>query len=299
MSIKPFLAAAFFFLAAVSAPAQQPDTQECSQEDKKWCNLKSKLGQLPNLSRFLQGDEEKAKKFANAAYDSPSSQEGEWKAFDMLLGGGKLDSGGSLISAELKKLPPEQWYYIIRLEDRRRGLVQLGGSWYGNFTEGLGNLIRPKDAEMHVMKCNEQGENLMAQMDTVDRSGRPQGVFSGWKHQLLTAKFRKMSEHNAPCFDFQGPEGPVEIVADSWGDALVPARVWWQRYDPKVPSAMGGNEVCGKTYDRWHGDRAYQANDPRGYEESQAQRLQIEANLKAAQERARKRFQQNFQGNSQ
>lgn len=260
MPIKYVLAASLFFLAAARAPAQESDASGCAEEDAKWCNLKAKLGQLPNLSRFLQGDEEKGRQFAAAAYNSPASQDEEWKAFDTLLGGGRLDPGGALISGELKKLAPEQWYYVIRLEAQRKILVGLGGGLFGNFTEGFGNIFRAQEHEMHVMKCHEQGEALMRNMQPVKSSGRPAGVFTGWSSQLVTANFQKLNEHNAPCFNFSGAGEPVEIVADSWGDMIVPARVWWQKYDPSVPSQMGGREACGETYRDWDGARTRALN---------------------------------------
>lgn len=247
-----FLAVSLLCLDSATALAQESGGRGCGDENKKWCHLQSVIGELPNLAGFLQGAEGKAKQFANAAFDNPSMQEQEWRLFDGLLGGGKLDPGGALIRGEISRLPPEQWYYVIRLEDHRRILVQLGGGVYGNLIEGSVNMFSPKDAELHVMKCHEQGETLMRNMGPVKSSGRPRSVFQDWSPLLVTAKFQTLREHNAPCFRYAGPEGPVEIVADSWADVLVPARVWWQEYDPAALSQLsGGNGVCGPSYERW------------------------------------------------
>lgn len=229
-------------LLAVSAAAQ---------ESKKHSQLKAQLTALPNLAAFLQGDEAAAGRFADAAFDSPGMQSQEWRLFDSLLGGGKLDPGGSLIRPEIKKLPPEQWYYLIRLEDHRRSLSELNGGngLYVNAVEGVGNLVRTEKYELHLLKCHEQGETLMRNMDPVKDTGRPRSLFQPWSSELVTAKFQKLNEHNAPCFHFDGPEGPVEIVADSWAGDLLPARAWWAKWDPESLLRLNGKGVCGKYYE--------------------------------------------------
>lgn len=242
MRIDFRLAAIVALLAASPAPAQ---------ESAKLSSLKAQLRTLPNLNEFLQGDESSARRFADAAFDQPGSQTREWTLFDSLLAGGKLDRGGAQIRAELKKLPPEQWYYVIRLEDHRRSLSELSDGWYGNMLQGTGNLFVGKKDELHVLKCHEQAETLMRNMAPVKTTGRPASIFQHWASELVTAKFRWPNEHNAPCFHYDGPEGPVEFVADSWAGDLVPARVWWRKWDADVLTQLSGKSVCGKSYEQF------------------------------------------------
>ncbi|MCX5790700.1 MAG: hypothetical protein NTY45_00530 [Elusimicrobia bacterium] len=238
--------------AAVSAAAY-----DCTGADRAWCRLSAHLGELPNLASFLGGSGETGRRFANAAFNSAGSQQYEWTLFNDLLGGGKGDPGGRLIRSALARLPPEQWYYVIRLEDQRRILAGMGGGVYGNFVEGVGNLVRPEKYRMNTMKCFEQAGTLIRNAEPIKGSGRPRGVFNAWSALPVTARFRKLNEHTAPCFRFDGPGGPVEIVADPWANVLVPARAWWGKFDPSVPKALAGRPgVCGPDYDEWDGERA-------------------------------------------
>ncbi len=246
--MKRTLSAAFLFcLASAPVAAAAPD---CAGADRKFCLLQAKLQYMPALASFLNGDAELSRRFADAAFNH--GFEHEWLLFDSLLRGGRKDPDGRLIRSELSKLPPEQWYYVIRLEDHRRNLAGMGGGVYGNFVQGVGNMVRPEKDEMHSMKCFEQADTLIRNAAPIKDSARPRGAFNAWSALPVTAKFRKMNEHTAPCFRFDGPGGPVEIVADSWGDTLLPARAWWTEYDRDALAELSRfRGVCGQDYDDW------------------------------------------------
>ncbi len=240
-----FLTAALALFAAAPAAAQ-----DCAGADRKYCILKANLKRMPALESFLGGSDELTRRFAAAAFDSGYKH--EWLLFNSLLAGGRKDPGGSLIRSEIAKLPPEQWYYVIRVEDHRRILVSMGGGIYGNFTEGLGNMVRPEKDRMRTMKCFEQADTLIRNTAPVKDTGRPRGIFNAWSALPVTARFRRLSEHTAPCFHFEGRNGPVEIVADSWADTLLPARAWWENNDPDALRELSsGRGVCGPAYDEW------------------------------------------------
>lgn len=246
--MKNFLSAALLFCLA-SAPVAAA-AQGCAGPDRKFCLLQAKLQYMPALASFLNGDGELSRRFADAAFNH--GFEHEWLLFDSLLRGGKKDPDGRLIRSELGRLPPEQWYYVIRLEDHRRNLAGMGGGVYGNFVQGVGNMVRTEKYEMNSMKCFEQADTLIRNAAPIKDSARPRGAFNAWSALPVTAKFRKMNEHTAPCFRFDGPGGPVEIVADSWGDTLLPARAWWAAYDRDALAELSRfRGVCGQDYDDW------------------------------------------------
>lgn len=247
--MKRLLLAALLTCLAAAACVPSARAQGCARADR-YCVLQAKLPYLPALDSFLGGDRELARRFAEAAFSR--GFEHEWILFDSLLRGGKKDPDGRLIRSELAKLPPEQWYYVIRLEDHRRNLAGMGGGVYGNFVQGVGNMVRTEKNEMHSMKCFEQADTLIRNAAPIKDSARPRGAFNAWSALPVTAKFRKLNEHTAPCFQFDGPGGPVEIVADSWGDTLLPARAWWAEYDRAALAELSrGRGVCGQEYDDW------------------------------------------------
>lgn len=242
-----FSAVLLFGLAAAATPAAALD---CAGQDRKLCLLQSKLQYMPALASFLNGDPERSQRFANAAFNH--GFEHEWILFDSLLRGGRKDADGRLIRAELAKLPPEQWYYVIRVEDHRRNLADMGGGIYGNFVEGLGNMIRPEKYELHKLKCMEQADTMIANTAPVKDTGRPRGIFNAWSSHPISANLARLNEHTAPCFRFEGRDGPVEIVADSWANTLLPARDWWRDYDGAAFKDLArGRGFCGQEYEDW------------------------------------------------
>lgn len=246
-------------LAVPAAPARPAD--DGAAEGKKWSHLKQELPNLPRLSAFLQNaGEEAARRFAEAAFDSAGFRAQEWKDFDALLGGGKKDAGGALIQGELRKLPPEQWYYIIRLDGHRRNLVGIGGGLMGNATQSIGNAFRGQKDQIQI-KCFEQAATLLRNMEPIKTSGRPQGVFQGWSSKPVTSNRLKFNEHTAACFRFNAPGGLVEIMADSWDDTLLPASAWWQRDSAMAVKLGGPDGYCGDRYEDLDGEKCRAMND--------------------------------------
>lgn len=254
------LALALFLFAAPPAFCLEEDAAREQDSSPKWEHLRSELRALPALAAFLEGDEDNARKFAEAAFDSAGMRAQEWREFDLLLRGGKLDAGGGQIQAELRKLSPEQWYYIIRVDWHRRSLAGIGGGLRGNAIQGLGNAFASEQNKLAI-KCYQQTETMISNTEPLKASGRPAGVFNAWSAKPITANRFKLSEHTAPCFRFRGQGGLVEIVADSWDNTLVPARVWWQR-DQRMQAALaGGDGYCGDKFEDLDGELCRRMND--------------------------------------
>lgn len=258
--MKSLLPLALLLFSATPALCEEEAFAREQDPSQKLEHLRGELRGLPVLSAFLDGMKGADRKFAEAAFDSPGMRAQEWKEFDALLRGGKLDAGGGWIQSELRKLPPEQWYYVIRVDAHRRSLAEIGGGLGGNAMQSIGNVFASKQGELAI-KCYQQAETLIRNTEPVKTSGRPAGVFNAWSVKPITANRLKLSEHTAPCFRFRGQGGLVEIVADSWDNTLVPANVWWQRDREMKTALAGGDGYCGEKFEDLDGEICRRMND--------------------------------------
>jgi|GEM_PF-7056367 len=228
--------------------------------DDKYAELQSALssGAYPAFSYFLDNSggryTEAVADFAKASSDNRQARLAEWRDFEMLLRGGKLDKNGALIRNEVAKLPGAQWHFIVKLERERRAL-------YNKLGWGPGGNIRQNGVEMLGMKieprlCSDRSEKLTALMVPVEKLP----AFRDWRTEEITANMLSVRDsrglrdelyggvHWANCFVYSDGSRRVEIVADAWANALVPAYTWWYHFDKGTHDFLyrsGGRDWCG------------------------------------------------------
>lgn len=252
------------FLACASAQAfAEPPAIGTDPGGEKAAHLHSLIGTLSNFESFLDSYEtvpadQAVRRFADNAHFNRSIREAEWRLFDSLLGGGKLDEDGNHIRAALSELTPKDWYFVIRLEEHRRQLMDMHGNGpLGNVTENVDKMVGASavDYERYGRLCYERADQLLGRMKIV----RDTWDFKGWTFRSLMANptrktivLVRSGEHHAPCFELGGDDPKVELVADAWAGGLVPARVWWREWDKEAYEALGpGGRFCGRIYDRY------------------------------------------------
>ncbi len=228
--------------------------------EDKYAELQSALSSnaYPAFFYFLENSggryTEAVAAFAKTSPENRRERLAEWRDFEMLLRGGKLDSKGALIRNELAKLPGEQWHFIVRLERERRAL-------YNKLGWGPGGNIRQNGAELIGVRieprlCSDRSEKLTALMAPVENMP----AFRNWKTEEITANMISVRDsrglrdelyggvHWANCFVYNDGSRKVEIVADAWANALVPAYTWWYHFDKGTHEFLyrsGGRDWCG------------------------------------------------------
>lgn len=231
------------------APAAYGDVSE------KMDHFSGFLETAPDIQDFLNewpsdqaGDN--AKRFAEAAHHSHAVREQEWTLFNDILGG---RAGGRRLGdlrRDLLRLPPEDWYFVIRLEHHRGGIFRMSGNGYvGNVAQNI--MIKTGDDSVdfsrYGRKCYERADRLIGLMDIVRNTG---AGFHNWTSRNVIARIGKATEHTAPCFVYDGGGGRVEIVADPWANSLGPARDWWRKWEN---GAFNGSPDgwCGAAYEEY------------------------------------------------
>lgn len=212
----------------------------------------------PALNYFLNSAGgrygEQALAFANSSPDDQRQRLAEWRDFEMLLRGGKLDKNGALIRNEVAKLPGTQWHFIVKLERERRALYnKLGWGPGGNIKQNSAQLVGVK---VEPRLCSDRSEKLTAIMAPVEKIH----LFHNWRTEEVTANMISVRDsrglrdelyggvHWASCFVYEDGGRRVEIVADAWANMLVPAYTWWYNFDRSTHDYLyraGGQDWCG------------------------------------------------------
>ncbi|MBI3563868.1 MAG: hypothetical protein HY079_01570 [Elusimicrobia bacterium] len=214
-----------------------------AQTDPKTAALDAFLasGSAPRLSAFLTAADARAA-FAAVAPDDRSARDDDWKACEALLAGGKRDPDGAAVRAALAKLPPQQVYFAARLRKAAKALHdELGNGYLGNAKENLGMCTG--------RKCYERADTLQRRAEPLLKDP----AFRHWDSASVDAEPGAASEHTAACFSFypgsRGGPASVELVADAWDDAFVPAETWFAVHDRATHQALAaaGKDWCGPT----------------------------------------------------
>ena len=139
---------------------------------------------------------------------------------------------------------------MAALEDgKRKILAKLGaGSWYKN---GVANLKTGLNETFGAFcdpartLCKERAGDLDFEMQ---HGAMPDE--SGWRVRMISARLDKTNEHSATCASYTKASPPVELMADAWLDAHVPASVWFASQDPDFHRALtaAGGGFCGANY---------------------------------------------------
>ncbi|MBI4349756.1 MAG: hypothetical protein HY553_23165 [Elusimicrobia bacterium] len=201
--------------------------------------------------RILGMAGEHARAFAAGAPADVASRRGAWELLEHMLGGGGLDPGGERIREVLPRLPPSEWYFLVAVERERRRIVsELGrggltnaadnaADWANDACEfaGLGKPFSTKG-----YRCYDRRDRLARAVDEI----RVRGVGKQWSHVFIQANpgakpspvEPRSGEHHANCLVYLDGNARVEIMADAWGDSLVPAYTWWWFWERDVHDAL-------------------------------------------------------------
>lgn len=232
-----------------------------AQEDKRAEFLAAlDSGRYPALSYFVNNigggrDGAQAAEFARYLPDSATARRNMYQGMEMLVRGGKLDKNGVNIRRELGKLPGAQWHFVLNLERERRALYdRLGWGPGGNILQNSGGLVGIK---VEPRLCSDRSSKLAAAMAPLEKDR----LFRAWSTEEITANMITVRDsrglrdelyggvHWAPCFRYDDGRVRVELVADAWANALVPAYTWWYDFDRDTHDYLyrsGGRDWCGE-----------------------------------------------------